>query len=155
MRAIRNSVDIDQALEAVYGLDQYGLDTAWRIFMGMEPLPKPEEREFTLPQIPTPTRVPTPTPYANPTQPPTLTSEPTATTLPPTPTPMPAPTETPPSPTPEPTSAAALEDGGDGSSPGCAGPYPGRSGKLRGDLAMLVLLATPAAMLLARTRRRP
>ena len=101
MQAIRNSFDIDQALEAVYGLDQYGLDTEWRIFMGMEPLPKPEVREFTLPRIPTPTRVPTPTP--SPTQPPTLTPEPTATMLPPTPTPVPAATETLPTATPQPT----------------------------------------------------
>ena len=41
--AVRRTSDIDVALLRVYGLDQYGIDTAWRQSMGMEPLPPPEE----------------------------------------------------------------------------------------------------------------
>ena len=41
--ALRNSRDIDIALVNVYGLDQYGMDTAWRNSLGLEPLPSPEE----------------------------------------------------------------------------------------------------------------
>ena len=41
--ALRESRDIDSALMAVYGVDQYGMDTAWRKSLGLEPLPPPEE----------------------------------------------------------------------------------------------------------------
>lgn len=41
--AVRRTNDIDVALLRTYGLDQYGIDTAWRQSMGMEPLPPPEE----------------------------------------------------------------------------------------------------------------
>ncbi|MYC39115.1 MAG: hypothetical protein F4X66_19730 [Chloroflexi bacterium] len=41
--AIRQSQDIDTALLRVYGLDQHGMDTEWRLAMGLEPLPSPEE----------------------------------------------------------------------------------------------------------------
>ena len=41
--AVRQTNDIDAALLMVYGLDQYGIDTAWRETMGMEALPPPEE----------------------------------------------------------------------------------------------------------------
>ena len=40
---LRQTNDIDAALLTVYGLDQYGIDTAWRLSIGLEPLPSPEE----------------------------------------------------------------------------------------------------------------
>lgn len=46
--AIRQSQDIDTALLRVYGLDQHGMDTAWRLSMGLEPLPSPEELESRI-----------------------------------------------------------------------------------------------------------
>ena len=41
--AVRRTSDIDFALLQVYGLDQYGIDSAWRVSMGLDPLPSPEE----------------------------------------------------------------------------------------------------------------
>ena len=43
MEALTKTFDIDQALLQVYGLDQYGLDSAWRRAIGLEPLPRPED----------------------------------------------------------------------------------------------------------------
>lgn len=40
---LRRTLDIDAALLEVYGMDQFGLDSAWREFLGLEPLPSPEE----------------------------------------------------------------------------------------------------------------
>ncbi|RUA21736.1 MAG: hypothetical protein DSY79_04695 [Chloroflexi bacterium] len=40
---LQRTLDIDQALLEVYGMDQFGLDTAWREALGLEPLPSPEE----------------------------------------------------------------------------------------------------------------
>ena len=40
--AVRQTNDIDTALLRVYGLDQYGIDSAWRLSVGMEALPPPE-----------------------------------------------------------------------------------------------------------------
>ncbi|MQF95243.1 MAG: hypothetical protein FI731_06165, partial [SAR202 cluster bacterium] len=42
---LQRTLDIDQALLEVYGFDQYGLDSAWRETIGLEPLPSPEELE--------------------------------------------------------------------------------------------------------------
>ena len=42
---VRRSNDIDIALMQVYGLDQHGMDSAWRVSLGLEPLPSPEELE--------------------------------------------------------------------------------------------------------------
>ena len=42
---VRQTQDIDTALMRVYGVDQYGMDTAWRLSIGLEPLPSPEELE--------------------------------------------------------------------------------------------------------------
>ena len=41
--ALRHSRDIDTALMQVYGVDQYGMDSAWRRALGLDPLPPPEE----------------------------------------------------------------------------------------------------------------
>ena len=40
--AVRETNEIDMALLRVYGLDQYGIDTAWRLSLGLEPLPPPD-----------------------------------------------------------------------------------------------------------------
>ena len=45
MLTLRTTLDIDQALQAVYGFDQHGLDTEWRLQIGLEPLPAPDEVE--------------------------------------------------------------------------------------------------------------
>ena len=41
--ALRNSRDIDTALLQVYGVDQHGMDSAWRRSLGLDPLPPPEQ----------------------------------------------------------------------------------------------------------------
>ena len=85
MAEIQRSLDIDEALQVVYGLDQYGLDTDWRISNGLEPLPKPQDRETlralppTVTPSPTPPSTQTPTPAPTPTLQTTFTPEPTAT----------------------------------------------------------------------------
>ena len=38
----------DEALMAVYGFDQYGLDSEWRLAIGLDPLPSPEELEAMI-----------------------------------------------------------------------------------------------------------
>ena len=45
---LQRTLDIDEALLEVYGMDQFGLDTAWREALGLEPLPSPEQLESEL-----------------------------------------------------------------------------------------------------------
>ena len=45
---VRQTQDIDAALLQVYGVDQYGMDTAWRLSLGLDPLPSPEELDSRL-----------------------------------------------------------------------------------------------------------
>ena len=67
--SFKRAFDIDTALVDTYGFDQYGLDTEWRISLGLEPLPEPEERvtqQQVTPTVPatiapTATAVPVPT----------------------------------------------------------------------------------------------
>ena len=47
-QALQRKLNIDAALEEVYGLDQYGVDSAWRTAIGLEPLPPPGELEKQL-----------------------------------------------------------------------------------------------------------
>ncbi len=47
-RVLQGTPDIDRALLEVYGMDQYGLDSAWRESLGLDPLPSPEELESQL-----------------------------------------------------------------------------------------------------------
>ena len=42
---LQRTMDIDQALLEVYGMDQYGLDSEWREQFGLEKLPSPEALE--------------------------------------------------------------------------------------------------------------
>ena len=80
--SFKRTFDIDTALVDTYGFDQYGLDTEWRISLGLEPLPEPEAKA-------TPQQI-------APTVPPTI--APTATAVPvPVPTKTPEPEETEPS----------------------------------------------------------
>ena len=46
--SLRRTQNIDLALQEVYGMNQYELDTAWRLALGLEPLPSPEELEERL-----------------------------------------------------------------------------------------------------------
>ena len=41
--AVRETRDIDSALQETYGLDTYGIDSAWRVSLGLDPLPPPDE----------------------------------------------------------------------------------------------------------------
>ncbi len=47
-QVLRSTLNIDSALQQVYGFDQYGLDTEWREAIGIDPLPPPEELERQL-----------------------------------------------------------------------------------------------------------
>ena len=47
-RVLRGTLDIEPALQAVYGFDLYGLDTAWRNALRLEPLPPPAELQRQL-----------------------------------------------------------------------------------------------------------
>jgi hypothetical protein len=143
-RAVQGTFNIDQALEQVYGLDVYGLDSEWRSTVGLEPLPRPERPEARVPDRQTPSPAPTLVPAQEPTQspaPPTPTQE-TATT-PATPV---TPVESGPAP-------AAEEGGGGQPSPGCGVPGQLSSKGVAGDMALLAVLAAPAAMLLLRPLR--
>ena len=65
--AIRDTLNIDDALEQVYGFDQHGLDSQWRMAVGMEPLPPPEELQRQMEQSPpaVPESAPAPAPTAD------------------------------------------------------------------------------------------
>ena len=62
MQALTRTLDIDAALMQVYGLDQHGIDSAWRQEIGLELLPKPEgpvqSRRTLLENIPDATVAP-------------------------------------------------------------------------------------------------
>lgn len=53
-QALQRKLNIDAALEEVYGLDQYGVDSAWRTAIGLEPLPPPGELEKQLQLVASP-----------------------------------------------------------------------------------------------------
>ena len=72
--SFKRTFDIDTALVDTYGFDQYGLDTEWRISLGLEPLPEPEEK--VSPQKIAPTVPPTIAPTATAARLPTKTPEP-------------------------------------------------------------------------------
>ena len=67
IRGIKKTFDIDQALELAYGFDQYGLDSEWRLFLGVEPLPRPEAYQPRVTATPEPSPLPSPTPAVLPT----------------------------------------------------------------------------------------
>lgn len=129
MRAFQTTLDIDQALQQIYGFDQHGLDSEWRLAIGLDPLPPPGQLEQRL-QTQQPS-TPPPAPISIPT---------------------PAPADTP---APEISPAAAPQDGRVGkSSPGCAAPGNGQSGGTGMGLETLLLLAGPLGLMSFRLLRR-
>ena len=68
IRSLKRTFDIDKALEQVYGFDQYGLDSEWRLSLGVEPLPPPEAPQplLTVTPVPVATSTPTAIPTATP-----------------------------------------------------------------------------------------
>ena len=163
MAEIQGSLDIDEALESVYGFNQYGLDTAWRLSKGLNPFPEPEQRSSIRDLLPTITPSPAPPPTISPTHAPVPTQEPT---IAPTSTATPLPTATALPPVINPSSNAPVGDevpsgdsrGGDSEdtpiSPGCYSPHPGNYGAFSGDLSFLAILGLPLAMLAIRHRPR-
>ena len=170
MQAITRTLDMDKALQQVYGMDQYELDSAWRQALGLEPLPRPQETTPT----PRPTLAPRPTPEPNisiptfeppprshtPTAQPqaTVAAEPTAPKPSPTAAPMAsaaepsAPDNNPSGAAPAPNASGAAGEGneaGAGNAPGGCGPPALQSGVVS-EIALLALLLSPLAMLAAR-----
>jgi len=143
-RVIQKTLDIDLALQQVYGLDQFGLDTEWRLAIGIEPLPSPEELEQRLlgaeqtePKTEPEAELEAEIEAAS-------ESEPEATSAP-----QPSPTATPAA-----TPSASLEDEGlRPSSPGgCNSPVHGGGAPL--GLGSLLLLGVPLALLSFQSWRR-
>ena len=68
MSAFGRVMPVDLALMAVYGFDQYGLDSEWRESLGLEPFPPPDEFASQGDSIPTATPdaggTPSPSPTA-------------------------------------------------------------------------------------------
>jgi hypothetical protein len=130
LRALTRTFDIDAALEEVYGFNQHGLDTEWRLSRGMEPLPAPEPRQVQRP--------PTPTPR------PSAQADPAPTAVPQIEE-APAPTEAAPEHAPTQEQPA---------SPGCLAPGLYGAQVVANDLTLLLIIGGPLAMLGARAWRR-
>jgi hypothetical protein len=175
MQALTRTLDIDSALEQVYGLDQHGIDSAWRQELGLEPLPKPEDsdgRRPLLENIPdatiAPVLVPTFPPRETGREPAPVVKAPPEPTQPPSNSAM-RPVETPTQPAavamaeptplaPEGTRGASglIETPGSGASPepapgGCGPPL--AQGGFVGEVSLLLLLAAPLGLVLFRRRR--
>ena len=194
MQALTRTLDIDDALEQVYGFDQYGLDSAWRQSLGLEPLPPPQEATPRPRLAPTPTSIPNSSPPDS--SPPDSSPPDSSPGTTPSSEPIPAPgsmpsTESTPvraqesgptqpstpasltepgqaaaagpaaaaAPNSEPASSGAVssssqpEPGSGTASGGCGAPL--SSNRAGGELAFLVLMVSPLAMLSAiRARRR-
>ena len=130
--ALRQTNDIDAALLQVYGVDQHGIDTAWRQSLGLEPLPAPEELESQMRESSQSAADATPDPGGGEPEP----APPQESTVAPRPDG---------SATPEP-AAAGNGAGGDGaSSGGCAAPAKGASQAPAG-IGMLALMSGPLAL---------
>jgi hypothetical protein len=130
LRALTRTFDIEAALEEVYGFNQHGLDTEWRISRGMEPLPAPEPRQVQRP--------PTPTPR------PAAQADPVPTAVPQMEE-APSPTEAATEPAPDQEQPA---------SPGCMAPGLYGAQAVANDLTLLLIVGGPLAMLGARAWRR-
>jgi len=141
--ALRKTLDIDVALDEVYGFDQYGLDSEWRKAIGIEPLPPPAELERQLQSQGTDAEAGSESPAP--------VQTPGAAMPEPTTTPLPEP-----SPTPEPTPVLSIgDDEGLTSSPGgCNSPSHGGSSAVPLGLGTLLLLGAPLGLLSFRIGRR-
>ena len=118
--ALKGTLDMDSAMQQVYDFDQRGLDAQWRIFLGLEPLPPEPEPQSEV--------------------------DPAATARPLPPTIAPVSAATPKSP-PESAVSNVNPDGRETAkhSPGCNAPAHGAA--VVTDLAMLLLLGGPLAMI--------
>lgn len=134
---LRRTLDIDVALDEVYGFDQYGLDTEWRInVLGIDPLPPPGELERRLQSQDSDaeTESDSPAPVQTPG---VATPEPAATPLPePTPTPKLTPV-----------ASIADDEGLSGSPGGCNAPSHGGSSPVSLGLGTLLLMSVPLGLL--------
>ena len=133
-RTLQETLDIDLALEQVYGFDQYGLDTAWRNAVGLEPLPPPGELERQLQDA-----AEAPADEA---------TEPTLVAT--------GPLVSEPTPTPEPSPVASLEDEGGpaSSSGGCSAPSHSGTGFGPAALGTFLLMGAPLGLLSFQAIRR-
>ena len=169
MKALKRTLDIDSALMAVYGLDQHGIDSAWREEIGLEPLPEPEapSRRPLLENIPDATVAPILMPTFAPRQAePAVVPDPApAPTQPPAEVAVPAPVEPTAAPVesvvepaiPETESAAPepetpLEREPEAAEGGC-GP-PSVQGGFVGEISLLLLLGAPLGLALIRRTRK-
>jgi hypothetical protein len=129
-QVLQDTLDIDVALERIYGFDQHGLDGKWRLALGIEPLPPAEELERQLQLggtlLPESTSMSPPTATSVPIHEPTLGN-------------------------------SAVDSREPGNSPGCNVPHPNRLGGIAPDVGVLLLLSGPLAMVSIRAiwRRRP
>ena len=122
MKAFRDGLSVDMALERAYGFNQYGLDSEWRVAVGLEPLPPPEELTSRLTPSPGPDSTPGEGASPSPTE---------------------RPQATPPGATQHP---AASDDGERRTSGGC-GRSSASGASLPVDLAMMALLGVPLLFL--------
>lgn len=136
-RVLQKTLDIDEALEQVYGFDQYGLDTEWRQAIGLEPLPRPGELERQLQEA----KASAPAEEA------TLPSPTLAAT---------SNIEAEPTPSPEPSPVASIgDDAGVKPSPGgCSAPTHGGTGPGSLALGTMLLFGAPLGLLSFRAFRR-
>ena len=162
MQAITRTLDIDSALMQVYGLDQHGIDSAWRQELGLQPLPKPDgpRRRPLLENIPdatvAPILMPTFAPRETAPEPaPEVEARPAPTQAPRVVEPRPsvAPASPPavaeqPSPAPPRTAPVVEPAGGPAPepAPGGCGP-PAMQGGFAGEIALLLLLGAPLGMI--------
>lgn len=127
---LQRTLDIDEALLEVYGMDQFGLDSAWREALGLEALPSPNELENELKEE---AEAQTEDPGAAGTAMPEATTEPES---------HPAGT----------TGDEDTDSAGDANSAGCSAPA---SGNTPTGAGILLLLAAPfGLMAFPRLRRR-
>ena len=165
MQAITRTLDIDSALMEVYGLDQHGIDSAWRQEIGLEPLPRPDQPrrhpllenipDATIAPILMPTFAPRETepetapavePRPEPTQAPAVVVEPQPTVAPP-----PALVE---GPTPAAQERPLGKDQTPGVAPGGCSPPLAQDG-FAGEPALLLLLVGPVGLVgMRRLKRR-
>ena len=135
-RTLQVTLNIDQALLEVYGMDQHGLDSAWRLNLGLEALPSPAELESQLKAE----------------EEAAAASPPDAAEEAPPEDKAPVAPDVAPTSEPEAGPPASTEDGG--SSGGCSAPVHGGSGRMSFSLGMLALLGTPAALAFLPALRR-